>query len=147
MLNIVDKIKGNAERRVILPGSFNPLHEGHLRLLEIAGRCNFDLIHISSLNPLTDDSNAFFMLSPFKCILLEFYSLRNKIKPLNVFYITFSTACKNMVFRLYFSGHEEREIQIHRNLIHARREILYMHVKSKTTNFILIITDLKTGNI
>ncbi|XP_078164154.1 uncharacterized protein LOC144559088 isoform X2 [Carex rostrata] len=32
-----DKIKGNAERRVILPGSFNPLHEGHLRLLEIAG--------------------------------------------------------------------------------------------------------------
>lgn len=27
-----------------------------------------------------------------------------------------------MVFRLYFSGHEEREIQIHRNLIHTRRE-------------------------
>lgn len=124
MLNIVDKIKGNAERRVILPGSFNPLHEGHLRLLEIAGRCNFDLIHISSLNPLSDDSNAFFMLLPFKCILLEFYSLRNKIKPLNVFYITFSTACKNMVFWLYFSGHEEREIQIHRNLLHARRENL-----------------------
>jgi FAD synthase len=44
MLNILDEIKGNADRRVILPGSFNPLHEGHLRLLEIACRYDFDLI-------------------------------------------------------------------------------------------------------
>ncbi|XP_024030438.1 uncharacterized protein LOC21393256 isoform X2 [Morus notabilis] len=26
----------NAERRVVLPGSFNPLHEGHLKLLDVA---------------------------------------------------------------------------------------------------------------
>ncbi|EXC25636.1 hypothetical protein L484_009941 [Morus notabilis] len=28
----------NAERRVVLPGSFNPLHEGHLKLLDVATR-------------------------------------------------------------------------------------------------------------
>lgn len=28
----------NEERKIILPGSFNPLHEGHLKLLEVATR-------------------------------------------------------------------------------------------------------------
>lgn len=79
LLNIAVGIKGNAERRVILPGSFNPLHEGHLRLLEIAWRCNFDLIPILNLNCPSDGSNAFFMLSPLKCIIVDFCILRNKI--------------------------------------------------------------------
>lgn len=33
-----DPNSSNAERKVILPGSFNPLHDGHLKLLEVATR-------------------------------------------------------------------------------------------------------------
>jgi len=29
-------LEKNFSRKVILPGSFNPLHDGHLRLLEVA---------------------------------------------------------------------------------------------------------------
>lgn len=29
-----------AERKIILSGSFNPLHEGHMKLLEVATRYN-----------------------------------------------------------------------------------------------------------
>jgi len=35
-----------AERKIILPGSFNPLHDGHIKLMEVATRyrnpCSFD---------------------------------------------------------------------------------------------------------
>jgi len=34
-------LEKNFSRKVILPGSFNPLHDGHLRLLEVASRFVF----------------------------------------------------------------------------------------------------------
>ncbi|KAL4180999.1 hypothetical protein AMTRI_Chr12g235150 [Amborella trichopoda] len=43
-----------SERKVILPGSFNPLHDGHLKLLEVASRmCSdgFPCFEISAVNP------------------------------------------------------------------------------------------------
>lgn len=33
-----DSHASDAERKIILPGSFNPLHDGHLKLLEVASR-------------------------------------------------------------------------------------------------------------
>jgi hypothetical protein len=36
-----DSMDKNFNRKIILPGSFNPLHDGHLRLLEVASRCDF----------------------------------------------------------------------------------------------------------
>ncbi|WOL17583.1 hypothetical protein Cni_G26376 [Canna indica] len=43
-----------SERMIILPGSFNPLHDGHLRLLEIASSIcgnGFPCFEISAINP------------------------------------------------------------------------------------------------
>jgi len=39
----VAPLEKNFSRKVILPGSFNPLHDGHLRLLEVASRFVFSL--------------------------------------------------------------------------------------------------------
>lgn len=36
MINFVAEIP--AERKIIMPGSFNPLHDGHLKLMEVATR-------------------------------------------------------------------------------------------------------------
>ncbi|KAL5721949.1 hypothetical protein ACHQM5_005527 [Ranunculus cassubicifolius] len=43
----------NAERKIILPGSFNPLHDGHLKLLEVATSiCSgYPCFEISAINP------------------------------------------------------------------------------------------------
>lgn len=50
----------NTERKIILPGSFNPLHEGHIRLLEVASSLvenGYPCFEISAINadkpPLT----------------------------------------------------------------------------------------------
>ncbi|WJZ80404.1 hypothetical protein VitviT2T_000327 [Vitis vinifera] len=53
--------KSNADRKIILSGSFNPLHDGHLKLLDVAtsicGRDGYPCFEISAVNadkpPLT----------------------------------------------------------------------------------------------
>ncbi|MCL7032739.1 hypothetical protein MKW94_030483 [Papaver nudicaule] len=54
------KYTSNSERKIILPGSFNPLHDGHLKLLEVARSIcgdGFPCFEISAINadkpPLT----------------------------------------------------------------------------------------------
>ncbi|GJM93509.1 hypothetical protein PR202_ga10071 [Eleusine coracana subsp. coracana] len=41
-----DLVEKNFNRKIILPGSFNPLHDGHLRLLEVASRLGDELVHL-----------------------------------------------------------------------------------------------------
>lgn len=55
-----DPNTSNAERKIILPGSFNPLHDGHLKLLEVATSIcgdGYPCFEISAINadkpPLT----------------------------------------------------------------------------------------------
>ncbi|KAL8112193.1 hypothetical protein AgCh_019764 [Apium graveolens] len=55
-----EKDASNVERRIILPGSFNPLHDGHLKLLEVATSIcgdGYPCFEISAINadkpPLT----------------------------------------------------------------------------------------------
>ncbi|RZC75024.1 hypothetical protein C5167_050500 [Papaver somniferum] len=55
-----EKYTPNSERKIILPGSFNPLHDGHLKLLEVARSIcgdGFPCFEISAINadkpPLT----------------------------------------------------------------------------------------------
>ncbi|XP_027364417.1 uncharacterized protein LOC113871526 isoform X3 [Abrus precatorius] len=43
----------NAQRRIIMPGSFNPLHDGHLKLMEVASRIcgdGYPCFEISAVN-------------------------------------------------------------------------------------------------
>lgn len=50
-----------AERRIILSGSFNPLHEGHFKLLEVATRySDFFLLQLFILPPFPSFSSVFY---------------------------------------------------------------------------------------
>ncbi|VAH78832.1 unnamed protein product [Triticum turgidum subsp. durum] len=51
--HFADPTEKNFDRKLILPGSFNPLHDGHLRLLEVASSmCDdgFPCFEISAIN-------------------------------------------------------------------------------------------------
>uniref|UniRef100_A0A0D9V4D7 Cytidyltransferase-like domain-containing protein n=1 Tax=Leersia perrieri TaxID=77586 RepID=A0A0D9V4D7_9ORYZ len=51
--HLCDSLEKNFNRKIILPGSFNPLHDGHLRLLEVASSmCDDGLpcFEISAIN-------------------------------------------------------------------------------------------------
>ncbi|KAJ3670671.1 hypothetical protein LUZ60_008097 [Juncus effusus] len=50
-----DNLEENAERRIILPGSFNPLHEGHIKLLEIASRMCENAVQYFEISAINAD--------------------------------------------------------------------------------------------
>ncbi|TVT99380.1 hypothetical protein EJB05_55268, partial [Eragrostis curvula] len=53
--HFADLVDKNFNRKIILPGSFNPLHDGHLRLLEVGSRMCDDALPFFEISAINAD--------------------------------------------------------------------------------------------
>ncbi|CAN6445963.1 unnamed protein product [Victoria cruziana] len=119
-----DENNSNSERKIILSGSFNPLHEGHLRLLEVASRMYADgypCFEISAVNadkpPLTvtqikERVEQFRKVG--KTVILTnqpYFYKKADILPGSVFVIGADTAAR-LIDPKYYGGVYERMVEI-----------------------------------
>ncbi|CAI0387009.1 unnamed protein product [Linum tenue] len=114
----------NAERKIILPGSFNPLHDGHLKLLEVAtSLCGngYPCFEISAINadkpPLTvsqikDRVKQFERVG--KTVIISnqpYFYKKAELFPGSAFVIGADTAAR-LINPKYYDGSYEKMLEI-----------------------------------
>lgn len=114
----------NAERRVVLPGSFNPLHEGHLKLLDVATSiCEdaypcFEISAVNADKPPLSVSQIKDRVKQFekvgKTVIISnqpYFYKKAEIFPGSAFVIGADTAAR-LVHHKYYDGNYNKMLEI-----------------------------------
>ncbi|XP_062110033.1 uncharacterized protein LOC133821883 isoform X2 [Humulus lupulus] len=119
-----DMHNSNGERRIILPGSFNPLHEGHLKLLEVAtsicgdGYPCFEISAVNADKPPLSVSQVKDRVKQFekagKTVILSnqpYFYKKAEIFPGSAFVIGADTAAR-LIHPKYYDGDHNKMMKI-----------------------------------